>query len=194
MDGPKQSYLNGLFGASETYWNGQYFDEQFNMITIGFAPTQTLNVSTLIRYEDVVDFANTRLGYSKRWGPRIDYRLGRHFQLNLSHQFQEFESQGQSLFTANLTDLRATYQFDARSFIRITVQYSDRERNVDNYVRAVDKISRDLGSQLLYSYKVNAATRFFIGYSDTGFQDDTYDSIEYTNRTFFAKFSYAWQP
>ena len=194
MSGPMQSYLNGLFGGSETYWNGQYFDEQFNMINIGFAPRPNLNISSLIRYEDVVDFANTRLGYSKRWGPRIDYRLGRHFQINLSHQFQEFESEGKPLFKANLTDLRATYQFDARSFIRLTIQYANRERNVDNYVRAIDKISRDLGTQVLYSYKVNAGTRFFIGYSDTGFQDDVYNSIEYTNRTFFAKFSYAWQP
>ncbi|MDG2421977.1 MAG: DUF5916 domain-containing protein [Gammaproteobacteria bacterium] len=194
MNGPMQSYLNGLFGGSETYWNGQYFDEQFNMINIGFAPRPNLNISSLIRYEDVVDFANTRLGYSKRWGPRIDYRLGRHFQINLSHQFQEFESEGRPLFKANLTDLRATYQFDARSFIRLTIQYANRERNVDNYVRAIDKISRDLGTQVLYSYKVNAGTRFFIGYSDTGFQDDIYNSIEYTNRTFFAKFSYAWQP
>ena len=82
----------------------------------------------------------------------------------------------------------------SRSFLRLTLQYSDRERNQENYLFPVDKQSRDLGAQLLYSYKVNAATRFFVGYSDSGFQDDVYDSIEYTNRTFFAKFSYAWQP
>ena len=68
------------------------------------------------------------------------------------------------------------------------------ERNVENYVRSVDASSINLGTQLLYSYKLNAATRFFVGYSDQGFQNDIYDSIEYTNRTFFAKFSYAWQP
>lgn len=194
MNGPMQSYLNGLFGGSETYWNGQYFDEQFNMINIGFSPTPNLTLSTLIRYEDVVDFANTRLGYSERWGPRIRYRFGRHLLLDLRHQFQDFESNGDQLFTANLTDIRATYQFDARSFIRLTVQYEDRERNQSNYNFPVDSRSRDLGTQLLYSYRVNAATRFFIGYSDTGFEDDIYNSLEYTNRTFFAKFSYAWQP
>ena len=194
MRGPKQSYLNGLFGGSETYWNGKYFDEQFNMINIGFQPTPNLNISSLIRFEDVVDFSNTRLGYSKRWGPRVGYRFGRHFLLDVSHQYQDFESDGRDLFTANLTDLRTTYQFNARSFLRLTLQYSDRERNQENYLFPVDKQSRDLGAQLLYSYKVNAATRFFVGYSDSGFQDDVYDSIEYTNRTFFAKFSYAWQP
>ena len=194
MSGPLQSYLNGLFGNSETYWNGKYFDEQFNMINVGFSPTPNLTLSSMVRYEDVVDFANTRLGYSKRWGPRINYRFGRHFQVNLRHQLQEFESNSKPLFRANLTDLRATYQFNARSFVRLTVQYADRERNIENYIRAVDATSKDLGAQLLYSYKLNAATRFFVGYSDKGFQNDIYDSIEYTNRTFFAKFSYAWQP
>ncbi|MFL2874959.1 MAG: DUF5916 domain-containing protein [Pseudohongiellaceae bacterium] len=194
MSGPLQSYLNGLFGNSETYWNGKYFDEQFNMINVGFSPTPNLTLSSMVRYEEVVDFANTRLGYSKRWGPRINYRFGRHFQVNLRHQLQEFESNSKPLFRANLTDLRATYQFNARSFVRLTVQYADRERNVENYIRAVDATSKDLGAQLLYSYKLNAATRFFVGYSDKGFQNDIYDSIEYTNRTFFAKFSYAWQP
>ena len=194
MSGPLQSYLNGLFGSSETYWNGKYFDEQFNMINVGFSPNPNLTLSSMIRYEDVVDFANTRLGYSKRWGPRINYRFGRHFQVNLRHQLQEFESDSKPLFRANLTDLRATYQFDARSFVRLTVQYADRERNVENYIRVVDATSKNLGAQLLYSYKLNAATRFFLGYSDKGFQNDIYDSIEYTNRTFFAKFSYAWQP
>ncbi len=194
MNGPLQSFLNGLFGRSNTYWNGKYFDEQFNMINIGFSPTPNLILSSLVRYEDVVDFANTRLGYSKRWGPRINYRFGRHFQVNLRHQLQEFESDRKHLFKANLTDLRATYQFDARSFVRLTVQYADRERNVENYIQVVDASSKNLGTQLLYSYKLNAATRFFVGYSDQGFQNDIYDSIEYTNRTFFAKFSYAWQP
>ena len=194
MNGPKQSYLNGLFGGSETYWNGKYFDEQFNMINVGFSPTPNLTISSLIRYEDVVDFANTRLGYSKRWGPRIRYRFGRHFLIDVGHQFQDFESDNEHLFTADLTDVRATYQFDTRSFLRLTIQYADRERNQDNYLYPVDSRSRDLGAQLLYSYKVNAATRFFIGYSDSGFQNDDYNSIEYTNRTFFAKFSYAWLP
>ena len=194
MDGPKQSYLNGLFGGSETYWNGKYFDEQFNMINVGFSPTPNLTISSLIRYEDVVDFANTRLGYSKRWGPRIRYRFGRHFLLDVGHQFQDFESDREHLFSANLTDVRATYQFDTRSFLRLTIQYADRERNQDNYLYPIKGRSRDLGAQLLYSYKVNAATRFFFGYSDSGFQNDDYNSIEYTNRTFFAKFSYAWLP
>ena len=101
---------------------------------------------------------------------------------------------GGRLFTANLSDLRATYQFSARSFLRFTMQYVDSERNKDLYNFPVQSDFKELTTQLLYSYKLNAATRFFIGYSDEGFQNDAYDSIEPTNRTIFAKFSYAWQP
>lgn len=194
MNGPLQSFLDGLFGGSETYWNGKYFDEQFNQIRIGFTPRANLRLSTLIRVEDIVDFANTRLGRSKRIGPSINYRWGKHLELDLDHTLQQFDVDGGRLFTANLTDLRTTYQFSARSFLRFTLQYTDNKRNQDLYLSPVQARSKQLTTQLLYSYRFSAATRFFIGYSDAGFQNDSYDSIEKTNRTVFAKFSYAWQP
>ena len=194
MNGPRQSFFNGLFGGSETYWNGKYFDEQFNQMVVGFTPRANLRLSALIRIEDVVDFANTRLGRSKRFGPSINYRWGKHLELDLDHTLQQFNVEGGRLFTANLTDLKTTYQFSARSFLRFTLQYTDNKRNQELYVSPVQSRSKQLTTQLLYSYRVSAATRFFIGYSDAGFQNDTYDSIEKTNRTIFAKFSYAWLP
>lgn len=194
MNGPMQSFFNGLFGGSETYWNGKYFDEQFNQVVIGFTPRANLRLSTLIRIEDIVDFANTRLGRSTRYGPSVNYRWGDHLELDLDHTLQEFDVDGGRLFTANLTDLRTTYQFSARSFLRFTLQYTDNKRNQDLYLSPVQARSKQLTTQLLYSYRFSAATRFFIGYSDAGFQNDTYDAIEKTNRTIFAKFSYAWLP
>ena len=194
MNGPKQSFLSGLFGGSETYWNGKYFDEQFNQLRVGFTPRANLRLSALIRVEDIVDFANTRLGRSKRFGPSVNYRWGKHLELDLDHTLQQFDVDGGRLFTADLTDLKATYQFSARSFLRFTLQYTDNKRNQDLYVRSVQARTKQLTTQLLYSYRFSAATRFFIGYSDAGFQNDTYDAVEKTNRTLFAKFSYAWLP
>ena len=49
-------------------------------------------------------------------------------------------------------------------------------------------------TQLLYSYKLNPQTLFYLGYSDAGFQNDSLNTIETSNRTVFAKFSYAWLP
>ena len=194
LDGPLQSFFNGLFGKSKTYWNGQYFDEQFNQVVIGFAPTPSLRISAQIRYEDVVDFANTRLGHSKRYRPSIDYQLGQHVEFSLSHTLQKFDVAGGRLFTANLSNLRTTYQFNAKSFLRFTLQNSYNKRDQGLYNNTVQSRSKSLTTQLLYSFRFTAATRFFIGYSDAAFQDDSLNSVEPINRTLFAKFSYAWQP
>jgi len=194
MDGPLQSRLSGLFGGSKTYFNGKYFDEQFNQVRINFRPNADLFLNMYLRVEDVVDFANTRLGRSVRIGPEVTYSWGPHLQMNLQHTLQEFDVAGGRLFTANLSDGRITYQFSPRSFLRFTLQYVDQDRDPSLYVNSVQSRNKTLATQLLYSYRIDAASRFFIGYSDSGFQNDSFDSIEQTNRTVFAKFSYAWQP
>jgi hypothetical protein len=194
MEGPLQSRLDGLFGGSRTYWNGQYFDEQFNQLSFSFSPRVGLELGLYARVEDIVDFANTRLGRSFRLGPEIQLQWGRHLELDLEYTHQEFDVDGGRLFNAALTDAEITYQFSNLSFLRFTAQYTDNDRNPDLYLRPVQRRNKELSTQLLYSYMVNAATRFFVGYSDAGFQNDRLDRIERTNRTFFAKFSYAWQP
>lgn len=194
MQGPYQSRLDGLFGGSKTYYNGFYFDEQFNQLSLSIRPIRELSARMTVRVEDVVDFANTRLGHSKRYTPSINYQFGRHLQLDLEHIYQTFDVSGGRLFTANLTELRSTYQFSTRSFVRLILQYGDTEREQALYIRPVQSRYKELTTQLLYSYKLSAQTLFFIGYSDSGFQNDGLNSIETNSRTVFAKFSYAWQP
>lgn len=194
IEGPYQSRLDGLFGGSKTYFNGFYFDEQFNQLSLSLRPSGDLYARMLVRVEDVVDFANTRLGHSKRYTPQITYQYGRHLQLSLEHTLQQFDVEGGRLFTANLSYLRTTYQFNTRSFLRLIVQHADTQREKALYIRPVQARSKELSTQLLYSYKFNAQTLFFLGYSDAGFQDDGLNSIETSSRTVFAKFSYAWLP
>lgn len=194
MDGPLQSSLNGLIGESKTYFNGFYFDEQFNQLSLSMRPTSAMYAEMTVRVEDVVDFANTRLGKSKRIAPRINYQMGRHLQLNLRYTHQTFDVEGGRLFTAKLTELKSTYQFDTRSFLRFIVQYSDNRRDTSLYVRPTQSRSKQLVTQLLYSYKLSPQTLFYVGYSDEGFQNDSLDAIETSSRAVFAKFSYSWQP
>ena len=194
MDGPLQSRIFGLFGGSETYFNGFYFDEQFNQLSLSLRPRSNIYASMQVRIEDVVDFANTRLGKSKRYTPEISFQYGRHLQFDLEHVYQTFDVKGGRLFTANLTELKSTYQFSTRSFVRLILQYADTERDQSLYIRPVQAKAKELTTQLLYSYKLSAQTLFFVGYSDSGFQNDDLSSIETNSRTVFAKFSYAWQP
>jgi hypothetical protein len=51
-----------------------------------------------------------------------------------------------------------------------------------------------MGRQLLFSYKINPQTVFFLGYSDNLYEDDALDTLEKTDRTWFMKIGYAWTP
>ena len=104
--------------------------------------------------------------------------------------YQNLDVNNQQLFTAKLSDFRATYQFNQRQFLRLILVYSDIERNQQNYTFDVDASSKGLGTQLLYSYKINPLTKFFVGYSDSAYQDDVLTSLTKHERSVFIKFSY----
>ncbi|MEI8641726.1 hypothetical protein P4S68_13880 [Pseudoalteromonas sp. Hal099] len=50
--------------------------------------------------------------------------------------------------------------------IKLILQFEDIDRNKDAYYYQVSHINKDYGSQLVYSYKINAQTLFYLGYSD----------------------------
>jgi hypothetical protein len=76
---------------------------------------------------------------------------------------------------------------------RAVIIYCDTQRYPSLYRFKIDKESRSLSTQLLYSYRLNAQTRFFVGYSDSAMEDASVRGLEQTYRTVFARFSYAWQ-
>jgi hypothetical protein len=51
----------------------------------------------------------------------------------------------------------------------------------------------DLGTQLVYSYKINPRTVFYAGYSDSYIGSNEQDSFQ-VGRSLFLKLGYAWQP
>ncbi len=141
---------------------------------------------------NAVDLANNRVGDKFHIRPVLNMNLGKHFEVRLRHTYEQLEADGSEVFTANLSDVRFTYQFNVNSFLRLAVIYTDLERNQANYIDDVDSQYKNLATQLLYSYKLNPQTVFFAGYSDNGYQDDELSSITKEQRTLFAKFSYAW--
>lgn len=172
--------------------NTTMFTEQQADFYLEMRPNASWYVSHYIKYGDHIDFDNNRLGKQKLIRPSFNWSVGDSLQFNLRHTYQEFEVNKQNLFTANLSDLRATYQFDQRQFLRLILIYSDIERNQQNYTFDVDTRSKGLGTQLLYSYKLNPLTKFFVGYSDSAYQDDVITSLTKNQRSIFMKLSYAW--
>jgi hypothetical protein len=90
-----------------------------------------------------------------------------------------------------LTQLRAVYQVDIRTFVRAILQYTDIQRDPELYTFAVDSKTEQLFTQLLFSYKINPQTVFFLGYSDNREGDQRIDLTQ-RNRTVFVKIGYAW--
>ncbi|MEL7537693.1 MAG: DUF5916 domain-containing protein [Pseudomonadota bacterium] len=197
FEGPLQSYVEFGAGNRDRRDDDTLFEETFGFIYGEFQPFSGAEFSVLFRLGDQIDFANTQLGEQFFVRPAVEWNMGRHLALRARHTFQQLDrdSDGARIFTANLTDLRLTWQFSIRSFARLVVQHQDIDRNVAAYVDAdTEARSRSLATQFLYSYMVNPQTVLFAGYSDAAEDGVTVDQFTKTNRTFFVKVSYAWLP
>jgi predicted porin len=172
-----------------------YADEEYGLtggvVQAGLWPMGDLQVGAFAIVGDQIDYANARLGSRFRINPWMSYNLGRHIRLALNHNFERMRASNARLYTANISQLTAVYQFNVRTFSRAIIQYVNYDYNQDNYTFQQDSEDRRLFTQLLFSYKFNPRTVLFLGYADNhrGNQDF---SITQSNRTFFVKLGYAW--
>lgn len=158
-------------------------------------PTGGLRLGVSMRWGDQVDFANSRLGDEIRLEPFFNWNMTRKLLLRYQGALVKLDTKdGANIFDAGIHDVRLTWQFNIRSFLRFTTQFTDVKRNPDVYDDEVDTRSRNVGRQLLYSYKLNPQTVFFLGYSDQLLDDDDISGLTTTDRTWFMKIGYAWTP
>jgi hypothetical protein len=193
--GPLQSWIQVGGLSRDTLWDGVLYREEKVSLYGEMRPVGGLAMGALARYGSQVDFANSRLGDQLRLEPFLDWNVNRHLLLRLRAALQQLDTKaGDMVFDAAVYDLRVTWQFNRRSFLRLTAQLRDVERDPLLYVDEVDARSRALGRQLLFSYKINPQTVFFLGYSDNHVEDDDLDTLEQSDRTYFMKLGYAWTP
>jgi hypothetical protein len=194
FQGPMQSFIRLDVGPSSRVWNGKRFDGNGVDVYSQLRPRGGLSVQMSMHYGDEIDLANTRLALERRFRPNIEWNVNEHLLLRLQHTKATLTAKtGPRVFEANLTDLRLTWQFNVRSFIRFTTQRQDVERNVAMYTDPTTQAhSLTLGTQLLYAYKLNPQTVLYVGAASSGLEDDRTIDVMSTNRTLFAKFSYAW--
>lgn len=192
IGGPRQSFLNLDFGTRDRFYHGVAFnDEKFLNVYVETTPFKRLYFSTELNAGSQIDFANTRPATRVRVAPSVRFKATRHLELRLSDQNERLYVDDGRLYTADVAEFRAIYQFNVRMFVRAIVQYTDVERDPSLYKFAVDAHSQRLFPQLLFSYKVNPQTVLFVGYSSTRLANDTFDVTE-ADRTLFVKVGYAW--
>jgi hypothetical protein len=195
LNGPLQSYVEFDLNKDNQFWNGRLYDTNNVLVYAQLRPRSGLNVTLSANIGKQIDFANSRLGDQVNIQPEIDWNVNRHLLVRLRHTSAILDSeQGARIFDARIDDLRLTWQFNLRSFLRATLQRQDVERNIAAFIAAdTASSSRSASSQLLYSYKLNPQTVFFLGYSDDR-NGALLGRLVQTDRTFFVKFSYAWAP
>ncbi|MBB1299581.1 carbohydrate binding family 9 domain-containing protein [Pseudoalteromonas sp. SR41-7] len=192
--GQKQSIFEiGLVHRYENY-NDNFYNQNIGYIYTGFKPTKDLKLSLYVEYASRIDYANEQLGDAFDTQTQMVWDINDHWQLDVKHNYSQLDNpQGERVFTANLVDFRLNYKFSMRSILKLILQFEDIDRDENAYFYQVSQINKDYGSQLVYSYKINAQTLFYLGYSDRGYQDDSLKNIERDQRTLFTKVSYAWQ-
>ncbi len=170
------------------------FDEDFFMIWTEFRPFKNLWFGNFMRFGDQLDFSNFTVGDLTLFEPHITWQVNQHLEASYDGVLYKLDVPANPTtgfigekYDVSIANFRLAYQFDLKSRLRLTGQYNDVTLEQDGYK------NKELGWQLLYSYKLNPQSLVFIGYSSNGFEQDPLDQITDTNRTFFAKFSYVWQ-
>ncbi len=189
--GTQQSNLLIRGWRAKEMYQGREFDlTRFNVMG-GLWPSSTMQIGVSSYFGDRIDYSNIRRGEYLNLVPWIEYNLGAHLRLFVHHNYERMEVQNARLYTANISQLTAVYQFNVRTFFRTIVQYVHYNYNPANYTFDIASEYKQLFSQLLFSYKINARTVLFLGYSDN-YSGDQDIRLTQSNRTFFMKLGYAW--
>lgn len=140
------------------------------------------------------DYANARVGRGAQVGTSATVRPGEHLTLQVNAERQWVNSalgnhRGR-LFTAQTARLKALYVLSARAFLRAIVQWEEVRQNGDLYPYPVPSRSGGLTSSLLYAYRLNWQTLFYVGAGDERTLDPSGRRLPAGRQVFF-KVSYA---
>jgi len=197
--GPMQSNVNVALAIRKELYAETLF-EDLGAAFIGFEirPSGMATPGFGSELSETVDYAAGQEGTQLTAGPRAELKLGRHLNLNLQHSYRRLARDGDQAFTANLSQMRAVYNLNVRTFFRAIVQYQSIRRNPEKYHPAINRETSSLFTQFLFSYKVNPQTVLFLGYSDNAegmlTSDFARTDLTRNQKTFFLKLGYAWRP
>ncbi len=185
-----QTFVNPLFLRQKERYQGVIYDLNEFQLNFEMKPVGGLKYFLFTRFGDSIDYTNSRLARSSLINPGIEWSVGKHLNMDLSHIFERLSFQGEKIYTVNLFQARLVYNFNVKTFLRAILQYMDISRNTDLYVIPIEPESRNFFTQFLFSYKINPQTVLFLGYSDNLLGTNGIDLIR-TDRTFFLKIGYA---
>jgi len=170
--------------------NSDQFDIDFSFIYGEIRPIANFYISNLLLKSDAVDYANNRKGEKVQLLPIIQWDVNDAVNIKLEHTFEKMTVLNDELYTANLTDLRVNYQFNSDSKVRLSLIHNNMVFNPSNYTFDIDKKSKSLGSQLVYSYRFDALSAFYLGLSSNAVDNDAINGLTTNQKSIFLKLSH----
>jgi len=176
----------------ERYGGINFFKSGYSLFG-GVNTSRKIGVGGFLRWGEEVRYGSTPfIGNGVRGNVSIFFRPVARFQheLNVSTSRLLDPSTMQEVFDVKIYRTFSTYQLTDRILFRNIMEFNT--------------FNRTLGANLLFTYRVNAGTVFFIGYDDRYRQgnmilDDDDEPLFYTtyfertNRAFFTKMSYLFR-
>ncbi len=194
-NGPYQSTVNMGFTLNKQRFQNQLFDRLKSWIFFfRIQPSGILSKFRLYAATgDQVDFSNIREGQELIIHPGLTFNIGQQLNLELDPNFQRLSYQGATTFSTYLLGARLYYHFNKRTLLRSILQYRYVDRNLDQFNNpdAFNTATESFSYQLLFSYKLNPQSKFFLGFS-SGYGASENRPLRIQNRTGFLKMGYAW--
>ena len=188
--------LNGIFESSiglDLTDESENFDNyEFSRDARTLWGELTLWSNVDIKFEqtdsDDILYSTATAGRSMTHDLEIKTHFTEDIKLELEFINQIFEIENQRYYDFSLINFKLAYQINELSFLRLTLQNRSFDLKQDDYSN-----DKNRGIQLLYSYKLNPFTLFYLGYSDAAQNTIQNKSPIVFDRSLFLKLSYAWQ-
>lgn len=180
--GPRQTEISFNLAPNQEYFDGRTYHNFRHSFFVSTQVSPDVSAYIQLNSGENIDFNNSRAAEFFTVSPGASLNIGRRFSGAIDYVWQKFETEdGQRIFTVHLPQARLLYHFSRRAFVRTVLQYETVDR--------VDEKSRELLTQLLFSYRWNAQTVILAGYSDN-YEGEV--DLSRTDRAVFVKLSYAW--
>lgn len=197
LDAPWNSFVRIRGSFEDVTSGGRRFDRNRIIYTFDVRPSRRVSRIRIDGdYGDQIDFSEHRKGTGGSLQVRSNLRFSDQMEVQLDAVRQWLDlDRGATmgrLFTAELARLKAVYNFNARSYLRLIGQWTATERDPDLYSATVTPMQSDLTGSLLFAYKINWQTVLFVGLGEDR-EETTAGNQEPVRRSAFVKISYAFQ-
>ena len=203
MDGRWNSFIR-VEVNEDAFRVGEVFLRRFRpRLHLESSPGRFLNYFSIdALFGQEIDFTNAREGTGTSVTANTFLRPNEHLELRFDAGRRQLDVDAEggrsgTLFTAQVERVRATWAFDARSFVRVIGQYERTSSDTSLYTPENAPFfapkDADFTLSALFAFKLNWQTVFYLGYGDQRVFAESTDRLEPDSRQVFAKVSYAWQ-